>query len=125
MTTPLRVGGYRWNRIKALALDHLKRMQDQVVMGCASPRTASERLPTIAMRAATVQEAVVELADIADVDMNMALRQLKEIAAEAVQGVCKPALASVHLEFIGTLAAAVRTAIVEMAVRAETERGDD
>ena len=125
MATPLRVGGYRWNRTKATALRHLIEMQEQATIGCASPRTASARLPAIAMRAAAVQEAVAELADIADVDVNMALRQLKEIAAEAVQGVRKPALASVHLEFIGTLAAAVRTAIVEMAVRAETERGDD
>jgi len=125
MSTPLRVGGYRWNRTKALALDHLKRMQDQVVMGCASPRTASERLPAIAMRAATAQELAIELVSIAGVDLGGILGQLREIAAEAVQGVRRPALASAHLAVIGTLAAAVRTAVVEMAARAETERGDD
>jgi len=124
MTTPLRVGGYRWNRTKAAALNHLREIQEQAVVGCQSPRTASERLPAIAMRAATVQEAVAELADIAGVDVNGTLGQLREIAAEAVKGVRKPALASAHLEFIGTLAAAARTAIVEMAAQAETERGD-
>ena len=122
MTTPLRVGGYRWNRTKATALRHLREIQEQVVIGCQSPRTASERLPAIAMRAATVQEAVAELASIAGADLGRVLGQLREITAEAVRGVRRPALASAHLAVIGTLAAAVRTAVVEMAARAETER---